>query len=161
MSTRASGRSENSSRFKSSSRAREWKDSTNGFCHGAPVDVAGGRALRLTPVDERGGGYLRAVVAADVRRRATNRDQPLEHRDGLIGAGAAGGVRDQRLARELVDDVAQLEHVPVGALVELEVERPHIVGRWRGCFSGLLLSYGFLAVGLVGLAALALLRASL
>jgi hypothetical protein len=36
MTTRASARQENSSRFSSSSRTREWKDSTNGFCHGAP-----------------------------------------------------------------------------------------------------------------------------
>jgi hypothetical protein len=35
-------------------------------------------------------------------------------------------VHDQRLARELVEDVQELDRVPVGGLIELEVERPQV-----------------------------------
>jgi len=34
----------------------------------------------------------------------------------------------QRLARKLVDDVQQLQRPHVGGLVELKIERPHMVG---------------------------------
>jgi len=36
-------------------------------------------------------------------------------------------MHDQRLPGELVDDVQQLEHVPVGGLIELKIERPDMV----------------------------------
>jgi hypothetical protein len=74
------------------------------------------------------GGHLGAVVAAEVRRGAPRRDEPLEDRDGLIGGDRAVDVHDQRLARELVDDVQQLQRLAVGGLVELEVKRPHMIG---------------------------------
>src|SRR5271167_343706 len=35
----------------------------------------------------------------------------------------------ERLASELVDDVQQLEVVTVGGLIELEVDRPHMIRR--------------------------------
>jgi hypothetical protein len=34
----------------------------------------------------------------------------------------------QGFAGELVDDVEQLEHAPVGGLIELEVQRPDVIG---------------------------------
>jgi hypothetical protein len=32
------------------------------------------------------------------------------------------------LARELVNDVEQLQRPPVGRLIELEIKRPHVIG---------------------------------
>jgi hypothetical protein len=39
-----------------------------------------------------------------------------------------GAADRERLPGELVHDVQQLQDVPVGGLVELEVKRPHVVG---------------------------------
>ena len=80
------------------------------------------------PVAERVRGQLGAVVAAHVRGRAALVGEPLEHGDGLVGVDAPRDVHRQRLAGELVDDVEQLEHAAVGGLIELEVQRPHVIG---------------------------------
>jgi hypothetical protein len=124
----------------SSSRTGSERTPRTGSATERGVDVARRRALRA-PVDQRVGGHLRAVVTADVCRGATHGDQSLEHLEGRIGGDAAGRVHDQRLPGELVDDVQQLQRLAVGGLVELEVERPHVVGgaaragvawaRWR------------------------------
>jgi len=55
---------------------------------------------------------------------------------GLIGGDAAGGVHDQRLAGELIDDVQQLQDVPVGGVIELEIERPDVVGAPKPVIGG-------------------------
>jgi hypothetical protein len=73
-----------------------------------------------------------AVISGPLSQRmcvgATDRDECLQHFDGLIGGDAAGGVHDQRLPGELVDDVQQLQCTAVGGLVKLEVKRPHVPG---------------------------------
>jgi hypothetical protein len=75
------------------------------------------------------GGELGAVVAGDVLGRAAALDdQPVEHGHGAVGVDPAGALDGQRLAGELVDDVQELEDPPVGGLIELEVQRPHVVG---------------------------------
>ena len=126
----ASARQENSSTSSSSSRTREWKDSTNGFCHGEPGSmnaVAGLGALRTSRCS------ACAVSSGPLSQRRCSgaprsRDEALERRDDRVGVDAALDQHHQRLARELVDDVEQLQRPPVGGLVELEVERPHLVG---------------------------------
>ena len=57
-------------------------------------------------------------------RSATRRSSAAD--DG-VGVDAARDQHHQRLARELVDDVEQLQRPPVGGLVELKVERPHVI----------------------------------
>ena len=75
----------------------------------------------LTPVLERVGGHLRAVVHPQVFRGAALGDQPLQLAHGLIGVDAALHQHHQRFAGELVDDVEQLDRPPVGGLVELVI----------------------------------------
>src|SRR3954468_8663217 len=81
-----------------------------------------------TPVSERVRGQLGTVVAADVRGRAAPSGEALEHGDGLVCVDAPRDVHRQRLGRELVDDVQQLDHPAVGGLVELEVQGPDVIG---------------------------------
>ena len=68
--------------------------------------------------------------------RAALGDQPLQRRDDRVGVDAALDQHHQRLAGELVDDVEQLQRPPVGGLVELEVERPHVVRAARRAAAG-------------------------
>ena len=46
----------------------------------------------------------------------------------MIGVDPPPALDRQRLTGELVDDVQQLQVVPVSGLVELEVDRPHVIG---------------------------------
>ncbi len=74
----------------SSSRTREWNDSTNGFCHGEPgsmyaVAVCENRHQSL----ERVSGQLWTVVHSDVLRRAALGGQALQHADGPVSVDAA------------------------------------------------------------------------
>ena len=64
-------------------------------------------------------------------RGAALGDELLKDSDGLIGADAAVDVHREGFPGELVNDVEQLEHAPVGGLVELEVKRPHLTGPLR------------------------------
>ena len=99
-------------------------------------------ASEATPVAQRVGRQLRAVVAAQERRRAAAPgDQRLQLADGLIGADQAPHVHGQRFAGVLVDDVDQAQRAAVGGHVVLEVDRPHLV-RARGAQRR--------AVGLIG-----------
>jgi hypothetical protein len=77
---------------------------------------------------KRVGGQLGPVVATDERRcgRALG-DEALQRGDGLVGVDAAVTLDRQRLAGEFVDDMQQLEDLPVGGLVKLEVQRPYLV----------------------------------
>jgi len=74
------------------------------------------------------GGQLGPVVAADVLRGAALGDEGLKHADGLLGGDAAIHAHRQYLPGELVDDVQQPQHPPVGCLVVLVVQRPQLVG---------------------------------
>ncbi len=75
------------------------------------------------------GGHLRPVVAADERRGAAPLgNDAVQHVDGVIGVDPAVALDRQRLAGELVHDVQQLEVAPVGGLIPLKVDRPHMIG---------------------------------
>jgi hypothetical protein len=59
-------------------------------------------------------------------RHARRRAAPAPARPR--GVDTARDQHHQRLARELVNDVQQLQRPPIGGLIELEIERPHVVG---------------------------------
>jgi hypothetical protein len=80
-----------------SSRTREPKLSTYGFCHGAL-------------------GSIYALPALENRHQS------------LVGVDASVTLDRECLAGELVDDVQQLQDPPVGGLIKLEVQRPHVIG---------------------------------
>ncbi len=74
----------------SSSRTREWNDSTNGFCHGEPgsmyaVAVCENRHQSLSACPVSSG----PVVHSDVLRRAALGGQALQHADGPVSVDAA------------------------------------------------------------------------
>jgi hypothetical protein len=71
------------------------------------------------------------VVEADVGRRTTFGGQALETGHDPVGVDGACDVDGEGFTAVLVDDVQEFEHVAVGRLVELEVERPHDVGADR------------------------------
>lgn len=76
---------------------------------------------------------LRAVVAADeLRAAATRGEDSVQHPDGSVGIDPPATLDDEGLARELVDDMQQLQDPAVGSLVELEVDRPHMIGALSG-----------------------------
>jgi len=54
--------------------------------------------------------------------------EPVQDGDHGVGVGAAAEVHGEGLAGVLVDDVEHLQSSAVGGLVELEVQRPHLVG---------------------------------
>jgi hypothetical protein len=81
-----------------------------------------------TPVSEGVGGQFRAVVAAHVLGRAAQGGEPFEDGDGLVCVDASGDVHRERFAGEFVDDVEQFDDAAVGGLIELEIERPDVVG---------------------------------
>ena len=54
-------------------------------------------------------------------------DEPVELVDELIGGAAPADAHRERLAGVLVDDVGELQPAVVGGLVELEVDRPHVI----------------------------------
>jgi hypothetical protein len=54
-------------------------------------------------------------------------DETLDHRDDLIGVAGAPDAHGERFAGVFVDDVQQFDPPVVGGLVELEVQRPHLV----------------------------------
>ena len=54
--------------------------------------------------------------------------EPGQDGDHGVGVGAAADVHGEGFAGVLVDDVEQLQSSAVGGLVELEVQRPYLVG---------------------------------
>jgi hypothetical protein len=94
----------------------------------AGVDVARAGSGEAAPVLQRVRGHLGAVVAAhELRRAATCPGQPFKDIDGRVRVDAPRALDLQGLAGELVDDVQQLQDVPVSGLVELEVKRPYMI----------------------------------
>ena len=94
---------------------------------GAGLDVGGLRADGGDPVPQGPGQELRAVVRADVRRRAAREH---ELRQGLDDGGRVQLAVDpdrQRLASELVDDGQHPELAPVVRPVLDEVVGPDVV----------------------------------
>jgi hypothetical protein len=73
-------------------------------------------------------GELRAVVTADEPRRgASFGNQALQHGHGGVGVDPAVDLDGEGFAGVLVHDVEQLEDPPVEGLVELVVQRPHMI----------------------------------
>jgi len=66
------------------------------------------------------------VEAQILRVAALSRDL-VENGNDVVGVDRAVGLRGERLAGELVDDVQDLQVSPVSRLVELEVGRPEHV----------------------------------
>ena len=60
-------------------------------------------------------------------RGAALGDEAFDNGDQRVGVAGAPHPHGQRLPGELVDDVEELEPATVGGLVELEVDRPHMV----------------------------------
>src|SRR3954468_18724660 len=83
--------------------------------------------LRLEPAKDRARDELRAVVGPEVAGRAMHAHELREHLDHPAGADAARHVDGQALARELVDDRQTLQRPPIGARVEYEIVRPHVI----------------------------------
>ena len=80
------------------------------------------------PVSDRVGGHLRPVVAAqEPWRGPALGHEPGEHVDGLIAVDPAVALDRQCLAGELVHHVQQLEVVPVRGLIELKIDRLHVI----------------------------------
>ena len=85
--------------------------------------------MRSDPAAQGVRRQLRAVVAADVLGRSTaSGHQAIEDRDRGVGSDPSPALDRERLTGVLVDDVQELQDPPVGGLVELEVERPDLVG---------------------------------
>src|SRR3954451_12999836 len=132
MTTTASARQLNCSTSSSSSRRRPLKDSTNGFCQGDPGSMNAVPAWR-----KRHQSLSACAVSSGPLSQRTCAGAPrlvgeaLEHVDGLVCVDAARDVDRERFAGELVDDVEQLQHAAIGGLIELEVQRPDMVGPLR------------------------------
>ena len=75
-----------------------------------------------------------AVSSGPLSQRMSSGARPglgedaLEPGDRVVGVDAPRAADLQRLAGELVDDVQELQDAPVGGLVVLEVQRPHVIG---------------------------------
>jgi len=61
-------------------------------------------------------------------RSTASGHQAIEDRDRGVGIDPSPALDRERLTGVLVDDVQELQDPPVGGLVELEVERPDLVG---------------------------------
>jgi hypothetical protein len=66
-----------------------------------------------------------------VRWRAPLGDQRVQDVNEIIRGAAAADPHRERLAGVLIHDVGQLQPPAVGGLVELKVDRPHMVGVGR------------------------------
>ena len=94
----------------------------------AGVDERGAGAGESAVVAQRPGDHLRAVVHPQMLGCPAHGDQVDEHRHDLIGGAGPPDPHRQRFAGVLVHDVQRLEPAAVGGLVELEVQRPYLVG---------------------------------
>src|SRR5215211_7843579 len=101
------------------------------FPRRAGLDVPGPGAGQAAPLPQAPRDQLRAVVGAQVRGHAPLGDQAVEHGNEIISAAPAPHPHRERLAGVLIHDVGQLQPPPISGLVELEVDRPHMVGAGR------------------------------
>ena len=53
-------------------------------------------------------------------------DSQIKHLDHVDGSHAPLDTESQVLARELINDVTDLEHAPLPVRVELEIDGPHL-----------------------------------
>ena len=130
MTVCASSTESKASTESTSSRTREPNDSTNGFCQGEP----GSMKLRPLPPKRHQSRTALAVISGPLSIRTSSgpaaalADDLVEHADGVVGVDRAGDPDREGLAGVLVDDVEQLQRPAVDGGVELEVERPDVVG---------------------------------
>ena len=68
-----------------------------------------------------------AVVHSEMLGGSPLCGEALQHTDDTVSVDAAGYVHGQSLACELACDVEQLEPTTLCGLIELEVQRPHMV----------------------------------
>jgi len=78
----------------------------------ARLDVLQGDALALSPLGQRVGDELRAVVQANLQRRTSHLHQFVERPDDARSRQAGVDLDAQALAVELVDDVEGSEPAP-------------------------------------------------
>ena len=83
------------------------------------------------PCQRHGADVLRAVVAADRVRFATQFDNPVQRPDDAFGWQREIYLDSQAFTIEVVDDVEQADAASVGKLVMHEVHRPALVDRSR------------------------------
>jgi len=95
---------------KSSSRMRLCKDSTNPLCHGWP------------------GGMNAWSVSCSLAQRPMGQGSQVKHFDHVDGTHAPLDAESQVLARELIDEVTDLEHASLPVRIELEINGPHLPG---------------------------------
>src|SRR3954447_1807497 len=132
MTTAASARQLNCSTSSSSSRRRPLKDSTNGFCQGEPG------SMNAVPARRKRHQSLSACAVSSgplSQRTCAGAPRWWVRRSSTVTvwseSDAAGDVDRERFAGELVNDVEQLDHAAVGGLIELEVQRPDMIGPLR------------------------------
>jgi len=82
---------------------------------------------RLQPAENGPCNELLPVVRAQVAWSAMDAHQLRQDLDDPPGPNPAGDIDRQALARELVDDRQALQGAPVGARVEHEIVRPHVI----------------------------------
>ena len=132
MLTFASARLRNHCSERCWSRNLPLNDSSAPFCQGLPGSM---NAVSICAVcSQRRIGRrdeLRAVVGAQVARRAVDAHELRQHLDDAAGSNAAGDVDRQAFPRELVDDRQALQRAAIGARVEDEVVRPDVIDRRR------------------------------
>ncbi len=97
----------------------------------ARLDVARVRPFAGAPVPERPGDHLGAVVAAQVLGRPAVGYESFQDLDQILGGAVTPDAAGERFAGELVHDVGDLDHPSVRGRIELEVDRPHVVGTAR------------------------------
>src|SRR5581483_4211121 len=90
------------------------------------IDVRAIDLRGIKPLQDRSGDELRAVVRAQVLRRALNADELGKHFDHAPRADATGHVDGQTLTRVLIDHRKTLELLAVRARIEHEVVGPNL-----------------------------------
>jgi hypothetical protein len=130
MTVCASSTESNASTESTSSRTREPNDSTNGFCQGEP----GSMKLRPLPPSRHQSRRALAVISGPLSIRTSSGAVPRSRTiwsstpTAWSASIEAGDADRERLAGVLVDDVQQLQGAAVDGCVELEVDRPDVVG---------------------------------
>ena len=81
----------------------------------------------LQPTLNRLGDELRTVVAANVLRHATHREQLRQRVDHVLARDAPIHLQSQALPRVLIDDLQPLQRAALGRAIEHEVPAPHVV----------------------------------
>ncbi len=132
--TWASSRLPKVSVVRNSSRKRPLKDSQMPvFPRCAGFDKNGAYRAEASPISQGVTGQFGSVGHPDVfGLAARGQDQPIRMIGGLIGVPGSSWPDGQRLAGELVNDVAEAQLKAIDGQVVLIVQRPHMIGAGRG-----------------------------